>query len=59
MHTALSDIYEIDAPIFAFSHSPAVIAAVSKAGGFGVLGLLAWNPSNSIRRCKCLTGSAR
>jgi NAD(P)H-dependent flavin oxidoreductase YrpB (nitropropane dioxygenase family) len=38
MHTALCDIYEIDAPIFAFSHSPAVIAAVSKAGGFGVLG---------------------
>jgi NAD(P)H-dependent flavin oxidoreductase YrpB (nitropropane dioxygenase family) len=38
MRTALCDIYEMEAPIFAFSHSPAVIAAVSKAGGFGVLG---------------------
>lgn len=38
MRNALCDIYEIDMPIFAFSHSPAVVAAVSKAGGFGVLG---------------------
>jgi NAD(P)H-dependent flavin oxidoreductase YrpB (nitropropane dioxygenase family) len=38
MRTPLCDLYEIEAPIFAFSHSPAVIAAVSKAGGFGVLG---------------------
>jgi NAD(P)H-dependent flavin oxidoreductase YrpB (nitropropane dioxygenase family) len=38
MRNALCDIYEIDTPLFAFSHSPAVIAAVSKAGGFGVLG---------------------
>ncbi|MGH2507164.1 MAG: NAD(P)H-dependent flavin oxidoreductase [Ktedonobacteraceae bacterium] len=38
MHNTLCDIYGIDTPIFAFSHSPAVVAAVSKAGGFGVLG---------------------
>lgn len=38
MRNTLCDIYEIDTPIFAFSHSPAVVAAVSKAGGFGVLG---------------------
>src|SRR5947209_1123795 len=44
MHTNLCDIYEIDAPIFAFSHSPAVIAAVSKAGGFGVLGAAGMEP---------------
>ena len=44
MHTQLCDIYEIDVPIFAFSHSPAVIAAVSNAGGFGVLGAAAMEP---------------
>ncbi len=41
MHNTLCDMYEIDTPIFAFSHSPAVVAAVSKAGGFGVLGAAA------------------
>jgi len=30
MHNALCDVYGMDVPIFAFSHSPKVIAAVSK-----------------------------
>lgn len=38
MHNALCEEYGIDVPIFAFSHSARVVAAVSKAGGFGVLG---------------------
>src|SRR4051812_36319220 len=44
MHTPLCETYEIETPIFAFSHSPAVIAAVSKAGGFGVLGAVGMEP---------------
>ncbi|MGC0418267.1 nitronate monooxygenase [Embleya sp. AB8] len=34
----------IDFPIFAFSHCRDVVAAVSRAGGFGVLGALAFDP---------------
>jgi NAD(P)H-dependent flavin oxidoreductase YrpB (nitropropane dioxygenase family) len=44
MHTALCEQYGIDVPIFAFSHSPAIVAAVSKAGGFGVLGASGFEP---------------
>jgi NAD(P)H-dependent flavin oxidoreductase YrpB (nitropropane dioxygenase family) len=44
MHNALCDIYGIDVPIFAFSHSPQVVAEVSKAGGFGVLGASRMDP---------------
>jgi NAD(P)H-dependent flavin oxidoreductase YrpB (nitropropane dioxygenase family) len=34
----------IDFPLFAFSHCRDVVVAVSKAGGFGVLGATAFNP---------------
>jgi NAD(P)H-dependent flavin oxidoreductase YrpB (nitropropane dioxygenase family) len=34
----------IEFPIFAFSHCRDVVAAVSKAGGYGVLGALAFDP---------------
>ncbi|UGQ09311.1 nitronate monooxygenase family protein [Yinghuangia sp. ASG 101] len=34
----------IEFPIFAFSHCRDVVAAVSRAGGFGVLGALAYSP---------------
>src|SRR5687767_15985940 len=43
MHTALCDELGIEFPIFAFSHCRDVVAAVSKAGGFGVLGALAFS----------------
>jgi NAD(P)H-dependent flavin oxidoreductase YrpB (nitropropane dioxygenase family) len=36
----------IEFPIFAFSHCRDVVAAVSKAGGFGVLGAVAYSPEN-------------
>jgi NAD(P)H-dependent flavin oxidoreductase YrpB (nitropropane dioxygenase family) len=36
----------IEFPLFAFSHCRDVVAAVSKAGGFGVLGATAFNPSS-------------
>jgi NAD(P)H-dependent flavin oxidoreductase YrpB (nitropropane dioxygenase family) len=38
MHTKLCDQLGIELPIFAFSHCRDVVAAVSKAGGLGVLG---------------------
>ncbi len=44
MRTALCDVFGIDLPIFAFSHCRDVVAAVSRAGGMGVLGALAFSP---------------
>ena len=44
MRTALCDTMGIEFPIFAFSHCRDVVAAVSKAGGFGVLGAVAFTP---------------
>ena len=44
MHTAVTDLLAIDVPIFAFSHCRDVVAAVSKAGGLGVLGAVAHSP---------------
>ena len=37
-------MFNIDLPIFAFSHCRDVVAAVSKAGGFGVLGAVGHTP---------------
>ncbi len=42
MRTRLCDTFGIEFPIFAFSHCRDVVAAVSKAGGLGVLGALAF-----------------
>ncbi len=44
MRTSLCDMFDIEFPIFAFTHCRDVVAAVSKAGGFGVLGALAFSP---------------
>jgi NAD(P)H-dependent flavin oxidoreductase YrpB (nitropropane dioxygenase family) len=44
MRTRVCDQFGIDLPIFAFSHCRDVVAAVSKAGGMGVLGALAFSP---------------
>jgi len=44
MRTDLCDLFGIDVPIFAFSHCRDVVAAVSNAGGMGVLGALAFSP---------------
>jgi NAD(P)H-dependent flavin oxidoreductase YrpB (nitropropane dioxygenase family) len=41
MKTAATEMLDIEFPIFAFSHCRDVVAAVSKAGGFGVLGAVA------------------
>jgi len=44
MRTAICDTFGIEFPIFAFSHCRDVVAAVGKAGGFGVLGAVGFPP---------------
>jgi len=44
MRTPLCDRLGIEFPIFAFSHCRDVVAAVSRAGGFGVLGAVGFKP---------------
>lgn len=41
MKTAITELLGIDVPILAFSHCRDVVAAVSRAGGMGVLGAVA------------------
>jgi NAD(P)H-dependent flavin oxidoreductase YrpB (nitropropane dioxygenase family) len=43
VRTPICDRLGIEFPIFAFSHCRDVVAAVSRAGGFGVLGALAFS----------------
>jgi len=44
MHTEICDRLGMEFPIFAFSHCRDVVAAVTNAGGFGVLGATAHSP---------------
>ncbi len=44
MRTPICERLDIEFPIFAFSHCRDVVAAVSRAGGYGVLGALAYTP---------------
>jgi len=44
MRTRICETFGIEFPIFAFSHCRDVVAAVSRAGGMGVLGALAFSP---------------
>ncbi len=44
MRTPLCDMLGVEFPIMAFSHCRDVVVAVSKAGGFGVLGATAFTP---------------
>lgn len=46
MKSALCDRLGIDFPLFAFSHCRDVVAEVSKAGGFGVLGAVGHTPES-------------
>lgn len=54
MRTRLCDTFGIEFPIFAFSHCRDVVAAVSRAGGFGVLGALAFTPDELERELRWL-----
>jgi NAD(P)H-dependent flavin oxidoreductase YrpB (nitropropane dioxygenase family) len=44
MKTAITDLFGIDVPILAFTHCRDVVAAVTRAGGMGVLGAVAHSP---------------
>lgn len=44
MRTRVTEAFGIEYPIFAFSHCRDVVAAVSRAGGMGVLGALYFTP---------------
>src|SRR3954447_455617 len=44
MQNPLCEMFGIEFPIFAFTHCRDVAAAVSRAGGMGVLGALAFSP---------------
>jgi len=44
MSTRMTSLLNIEFPIFAFSHCRDVVAAVTRAGGMGVLGALAFSP---------------
>jgi NAD(P)H-dependent flavin oxidoreductase YrpB (nitropropane dioxygenase family) len=44
MRTAITEMFGIDVPILAFTHCRDVVAAVSRAGGMGVLGAVAHTP---------------
>ena len=52
MHTDLCDRLGIEFPIFAFSHCRDVVAAVSQAGGFGVLGAVGFSPEQLEIECR-------
>jgi NAD(P)H-dependent flavin oxidoreductase YrpB (nitropropane dioxygenase family) len=44
MKPSLTDTFDIEFPLFAFSHCRDVVAAVSRNGGFGVLGAVELTP---------------
>src|SRR5437868_1103450 len=44
MRTPVCEMLDIELPLFAFSHCRDVVAAVSNAGGFGVLGVSTLTP---------------
>ena len=44
MKTAVTEMFDLDFPLFAFSHCRDVVAAVTNAGGMGVLGAAAHTP---------------
>ena len=49
MNSAICELLGIDFPLLAFSHCRDVVAAVSSAGGFGVLGAAAFSPEQLDR----------
>ncbi|MFP6628654.1 MAG: nitronate monooxygenase family protein [Myxococcota bacterium] len=52
MHTEICGKLGIEFPIFAFTHCRDVVAAVSNAGGFGVLGAVGFSPEQLDVECR-------
>src|SRR5689334_17054733 len=45
MRTALTEMLGVEHPLVGFNRSPAVVAAVTNAGGFGVLAASMYSPA--------------
>ena len=54
MKSVLCEMLGIEFPLFAFSHCRNVVAAVSRAGGFGVLGATGFSPDSLEQELKWL-----
>src|SRR5882672_3103315 len=52
MKSPICDLLGIEFPLLAFSHCRDVVAAVSRAGGFGVLGATAHSPESIEQELK-------
>jgi len=52
MKTAVTEMFGLEAPIFAFSHCRDVVVATSKAGGMGVLGAAWMTPEHLEQELK-------
>lgn len=48
LHTPICDLLGIDTPLFGFTPSPQVAAAISRAGGFGVLGAIRYTDNEEL-----------
>ena len=53
MHTELCDRFGIAYPIFVFTPSEKVAAAVSRAGGLGMLGCVRFNDARELEKVLC------
>jgi NAD(P)H-dependent flavin oxidoreductase YrpB (nitropropane dioxygenase family) len=58
MRTPVCELLGIEYPIFAFSHCRDVVAAVSRAGGMGVLGALVFTPEELERELNWIDKNA-
>jgi NAD(P)H-dependent flavin oxidoreductase YrpB (nitropropane dioxygenase family) len=50
--TAITEMFGVEAPVFAFSHCRDVVVATSRAGGFGVLGAAWMTPEHLEQELK-------
>ena len=60
LHTSICDLFGVEHPIFAFSHSVDVVAAVTLAGGVGVLGATRMFPeeiASALKEIRSRVGS--
>ena len=57
MKSPICDMLGIEFPLLAFSHCRDVVAAVSRAGGFGVLGATAHSPETIEQELKWIPPS--
>ncbi|MFC4585624.1 NAD(P)H-dependent flavin oxidoreductase [Sphaerisporangium corydalis] len=59
MRTEICERFGVEFPLFAFSHCRDVVAAVTNAGGFGVLGAVAYSPEQLERELSWIDRQVR